>query len=185
MEDQLWKAIRNNDKEAFTTVYKAYYQFLFTDGFRTCANKDLIKDCIHELFLEVWHNRASLKPVQHIGAYLKTYLRRKIQKEILKLQQLYTGDITEADLQDVEYSYEDMLIRLQSRTEMAERVKAAMQQLSQRQIAIIKMRFFDNKSYDEIAALTTTTPRTVYNHVYDSLKILRRCLKFILPPLGF
>jgi len=91
VEDQLWDAIRDNDKEAFTMLYKAYYQLLFAEGFRTCGNKDLVKDCIHELFLEIWYNRHKLPPVQHVGAYLKTYLRRKIQREAGKLHVLPLG----------------------------------------------------------------------------------------------
>jgi RNA polymerase sigma-70 factor (ECF subfamily) len=69
---------------------------------------------------------------------------------------------------------------MQTKKEMADKVRAAMQQLSQRQIEIIRMKFFENKSYEEISALTTTTPRTIYNQVYDSLKILRKCLRVVL-----
>ena len=179
MEDQLWDAIRDNDKEAFTTLYKAHYQLLFAEGFRTCGNKDLVKDCIHELFLEIWYNRHKLPPVQHVGAYLKTYLRRKIQREAGKLQHYAVADM-ETRITETERPYEELLILMQSKKEMADKVRAAMQQLSQRQIEIIRMKFFENKSYEEISALTTTTPRTIYNQVYDSLKILRKCLRVVL-----
>lgn len=177
VEDQLWGAIRNNDKNAFTTMYKAYYQMLFAEGFRTCADKDMVKDCIHELFLEIWHNRASLSPVQHIGAYLKTYLKRKILKEVERTPRHYPIEAMETRVQEMEYPYEELLIRMQSKSEMVEKVRLAMSKLSQRQIEIIRMKFFENRSYEEISSLTTTTPRTIYNQVYDSLKILRKYLK--------
>jgi len=179
VEDQLWSAIRNNDQEAFTAVYKACYQLLFADGFRRCADKDLVKDCIHELFLEVWHTRHQLPPVEHVAAYLKTRLKRKIWKEAEKLQQHPTVANPETRVKEMEYPYEELLIRLQSKQEIAEKVRRAMQQLSRRQLEIIRMKFFENRSYEEISTLTTTTTRTVYNQVYDSLKILRRYLKML------
>ncbi|HEU4555466.1 MAG TPA: sigma-70 family RNA polymerase sigma factor [Chitinophaga sp.] len=179
MEDQLWESIRDNDQAAFTSLYKDYYQLLFAEGFRTCGNKDLVKDCIHELFLEIWYNRHKLAPVQHVGAYLKTYLRRKILKEAGKLPQHTTADI-ETHVIETERPYDELLILLQSRKEVAEKVRRAIQQLSPRQIEIIRMKFFENKSYDEISSLTSTTPRTIYNQVHNSLKILRRYLSILL-----
>jgi RNA polymerase sigma factor (sigma-70 family) len=59
-------------------------------------------------------------------------------------------------------------------------VQRAIQQLSKREFEIIRMKFFENKSYEEIALLTTATPRTIYNHVYNALKVLRKSLNILL-----
>jgi RNA polymerase sigma factor (sigma-70 family) len=179
VEDQLWSAIRDNDKDAFTAMYKAYYQLLFAEGFRNCADKDLVKDCIHELFLELWHNRSKLPPVQHVGAYLRTYLKRKIRREVERSPRHYAVEDMETRVKEMEYPYEELLIRLQSKHEMVEKVRMALSRLSPRQVEIIRMKFFENRSYEEISTLTTTTPRTIYNQVYDSLKILRKYLKMV------
>lgn len=160
-------------------MYKTYYQLLFATGFRACAQKDLVKDCIHEIFLELWNNRAKLAPVQHVGAYLTTWLHRKVRREMLKLQR-YPQQGREADLPDREYSYEELLISIQTDRERIEKVKAALCRLSQRQLEIIRMKFLENKSYEEISRITHTTPRTIYNQVYDSLKVLRQYLKLLL-----
>lgn len=177
MEDLIWKAIRKNDDEnAFTEMYKAYYQFLFAYGFRISADKELTKDCLHESFLEVWNNRHRLPEVQHIGAYLKTIVRRKILKEIPKTIKQYTGEVSDDKTQTTEASYEDLIILLQSNQEKKLKVQKALQHLSPKQLEIIKMKFFEDKSYSEIAAKNFSTARTVYNQVYESLKILRKYL---------
>jgi len=176
MEDQLWKAIRKDDKDAFTEMYKTYYQFLFSYGIRISGHKDLTKDTIHELFLEIWNRRKELPEVQHIGYYLKTILKRKINKEIPKEQARRQDHREESHLNRVEYSYEELLIQSQSKEEMQEKVRTAIRSLSKKQLEVIRMKFFDNKSYAEIASLTATTPRTIYNQVYESLRILRKCL---------
>jgi RNA polymerase sigma factor (sigma-70 family) len=183
VEDQLWEDIRNNNQEAFAEMYKAYYQLLFATGFRISAQKDLVKDCIHELFLEIWNNRAKLPPVQHVGAYLRTYMERKVRREMLKLQQQHLQG-REGELPDIEYSYEELLIGLQADDERKKKVGAAIRKLSPRQLEIIRMKFFENKSYEEISHITHTTARTVYNQVYDSLKTLRKHLLTCATPIG-
>lgn len=180
LEDLIWKAIRkNDDKNAFTEMYKAYYQFLFVYGFRLSADKEFTKDCIHESFLEIWNNRSNLPEVQHIGAYLKTIVRRKILKEIPKTIKQYAGDVNDEKVQATEASYEDLLILLQSNHEMKLKVQKALLHLSPKQLEVIKMKFFEGKSYSEIAEKNLSTARTVYNQIYEALKILRKYLSFI------
>jgi len=178
-EDLLWRAIRNNDLEAFTEMYKSYYQFLFAYGLRVNGNKDLVKDTIHELFLEVWKSRTRLPEVTHIGYYLRTILRRKIIKEVPQQQWRSLEDLPSGPADPVEFSYEEELVRLQTDAEMKQKVHNAIHTLTKKQMEVIRMKFFDEKSYAEIADLTATTPRTVYNQVYEALKILRKCLSLL------
>ncbi len=179
-DDAGWKAVKNGDRSAFTDMYKTYYQFLFVTGFKKCSNKELAKDCIHEMFLEIWKKRKALPEVQHVGFYLKTYLIRKILKEFPKEQHYYVTGKDEDNVAGVELSYEELIIQLQSKEELKQRVQRAIHQLSKREFEIIRMKFFENKSYEEIAAFTKATPRTVYNHVYNAMKILRKSLNFFL-----
>ncbi|MDE3142658.1 MAG: sigma-70 family RNA polymerase sigma factor [Bacteroidota bacterium] len=159
-------------------MYKAYYQFLFAYGFRISADKELTKDCIHESFLEIWNNRGNLPEVQHVGAYLKTIVRRKILKEIPKTIKQYAVDVNDEKARTIESSYEDLLILLQSNQEMKLKVQKALLHLSPKQLEVIKMKFFEGRSYAEIAEKNLSTARTVYNQIYESLKILRKYLCF-------
>jgi DNA-directed RNA polymerase specialized sigma24 family protein len=109
-DNESWNAIRNDDRSAFTDIYKTYYQFLFVTGFKKCANRELAKDCIHEMFLEIWKKRKELPPVQHVGYYLKTYLVRKILRELPKEQHLHVATNDDDNLSGVELPYEDLII---------------------------------------------------------------------------
>ncbi|MEJ7736749.1 MAG: sigma-70 family RNA polymerase sigma factor [Chitinophagaceae bacterium] len=179
-EDRTWGAIRNNQQDAFEGLYKNYYQFLFVFGFSLCADKEVTKDCIHEMLLEIWINRQQLPVVTHVGYYLKTYLKRKVYAELKKERHQATKNMEDADLPRVEYSYEDLLIHSESNLELMEKIRKALPMLTKSQAEIIKMKFYDGKSYEEIAAANATTPRTVYNQVYESLKTLRKILKVLL-----
>jgi RNA polymerase sigma factor (sigma-70 family) len=178
-EDQLWKSLRAGEIEAFKEMYKAYYQFLFARGYRASGNKELAKDCIHELFLEIWNNHRNLPEVYHIGYYLKTILHRKLAREIQKNNSYSFDEYREKEVNDFQSSYEDLLVQLQSKEEMNEKIRRAILNLSPRQLEIVRMKFFEDKTYDEIAAITAATPRTIYNQMYKALQTLRNCLKML------
>jgi RNA polymerase sigma factor (sigma-70 family) len=186
MEKSLWLRIANDDVNAISQLYKKYYQYLFVYGFRICADKELTKDCIHESFLEIWNNRHKLSKVEHFGAYLKTIVRRKVFKEV-PVSRYHTIDLSEVLDKDIEmqFPYEHLLIELQSENEMRVRVERALKKLTPKQLEVIKMKFYEDKTYNEIATITSTTPRTVYNQVFESLKILRRYLNSLLISLLF
>ena len=180
-EDENWENLRAGDLAAFTSVYKSYYQFLFADGYRKTGDAELIKDCIHELFLELWQKRSALAPVQHVGGYLKTILTRKLARERVQLP--LPGFAGEPEL--LQPSYEDLLIGLQQTRENQEKVRNALKQLSPSQLEIIRLRFFENHSYEDIAGITRKSPRTIYNQVFTALSRLRKLLRVMLLLLSF
>lgn len=175
-ENLLWLRIRNNDITAFTHLYKDYYQFLFASGFRQCGDKELTKDCIHDMFLEIWNSRTSLPEVEHVGFYLKTILQRKILRKLPK--EHHHSDLHSTD--EIVNSYEHLLVEHQADTAMKEKLQQAIKHLTKSQMSIIKMKFFEGKTYEEIAAFNNTTTRTIYNQVYNALKILRKLVSYIM-----
>lgn len=178
-EDPLWSGIRNGNMTAFTNMYKAYYQFLFSYGFKVSGNKEQTKDWIHEIFLELWNRHEQLPAVEHVGFYLKTYLKRKIMREMPRGQVAAVKAMEAGDHFLAGHSYEELLVQLQTSLEVKEQVEKAMTQLSPRQLEVIRMKFFEEMSYEQIAAATQAAPRTIYNQVYESLKTLRRHLSKI------
>ncbi|MEX6686457.1 sigma-70 family RNA polymerase sigma factor [Danxiaibacter flavus] len=172
-----WTSIQHDNLDAFTEMYRENYAMLFRYGLKLSRDINVTKDCIHETFLELWNRRHDLH-IQQIPAYLKTCLRNSINKQI-RQQQTTTGHSEESERSHFQLSYEQLLIQAQTDEENKDKVKRAISKLSPRQLEIIEMKFFEDKSYDEIAAITKTTPRTVYNQVYTSLNILRKYFKIL------
>lgn len=172
-----WISIQHDNLDAFTEMYRENYAMLFRYGLKLSRDINVTKDCIHETFLELWNRRHELH-IQHIPVYLKTCLKNSINKQI-RQQQSITGHSEESDKSHYQLSYEQLLIQAQTDEETKNKVQKAISQLSPRQLEIIEMKFFENRSYDEIAAITKTTPRTIYNQVYTSLNILRKFIKVL------
>lgn len=173
-ETSYWKCMLEGDQNAFINIYNSYYTSLFRYGFCLSKDKELTKDCIQELFLELWHKSATInKDVQDIRSYLFTWLRRKINKAISVSAQQKRKQTSIGSADDTEPSYEELLIAFQNSENKKQKLKNALGHLTKKQLEIIKLRYFDNLSYEEIACKTSLTNRTVYNIVYEALRRLR------------
>lgn len=177
MRKSPWELLIEGDREAFISIYETNYQHLFTYGFSLCGDKELTKDCIQDLFLEIWNTRSHLTTeVSNVRSYLFTWLRRKITKELSRSAHNKSSMQDGDDDLLVELPYETLLIRFQQSSEDKEKLIAALSKLTRKQVEIIKLRFFDNLSYLQISERTALTTRTVYNHIHEAIKQLRNTL---------
>ena len=175
-----WGSMLEGDKDAFLLLYQNNYQALFRYGFGIAGDKDLTKDIIQELFLEIWNTRATLNQnVQNVQSYLFTWLRRKISRELAKLSKDQLHNDLSQELGLTQASYEDLLIAFQQSEEKKAQLRAAMKKLTSKQLEIIKLKFFENLSYRTIAEQTSLTPRTVYNVIYEAIKTLRESMRLL------
>jgi RNA polymerase sigma-70 factor (ECF subfamily) len=169
------------DKGSFLAIYQTYYQALFCYGFSLSVDRELTKDCIQELFVEIWNSRPSLnKEVKNVRSYLFTWLRRKISRELSRLAKESVFNETTEQSDGIQASYEELLIAFQQSDEKKEQLRSALSKLTKKQLEIIKLKFFENLSYQAIATQKSLTPRTVYNTIYESIRQLRESMKLLL-----
>ena len=169
-----WERMAGGDHIAFINIYQSNYPSLLTYGFTLTANLELTKDCIQEMFLELWKKHAALnKDVRDVRSYLFTWLRRKISKEQASINVKHANSQNFEQGSEYTWSYEELLIAFQQTEESKIKLSNALKKLTKRQLEIIELRFFENLSYDEIAAKTSLTQRTVYNLVYEAVRHLR------------
>jgi RNA polymerase sigma factor (sigma-70 family) len=166
--------------DAFLSIYENHYQSLFSYGFSLTANREMIKDCIQEMFSEIWKTRDTLnKKVNKIRPYLFTWLRRKIFHEISRLSgEKNSYGSFEHSLGNV-LPYEDLLIAFQQSEEDKYNLQSALKKLTRGQLEVIRLKFFENLSYTEIAVKTSLSIRTIYNLIYEALGHLRDSMSLL------
>jgi len=169
------------DKGSFLAIYQTYYQALFCYGFSLSMDRELTKDCIQELFVEIWNSRPSLnREVKNVRSYLFTWLRRKISRELSRLAKESVFNETTEQSDGIQASYEELLIAFQRSDEKKQQLRSALSKLTKKQLEIINLKFFENLSYQAIATQKSLTPRTVYNTIYESIRHLRESMKLLL-----
>jgi len=169
----LQKGIKQ-ENNAIVQVFEKYYPAMLLFGSSITRNKDLVKDCIQDLFLKFCENQDLILQAKSQEAYLKASLRRQILK---KNKHDGNASLANSNLLEIAVpSYEDILIKKQKTLQDSLNVKEALSQLSKAQKTILTLRFYRSMSYDEIAQKLSITKRTVYNQVHDSMKKLKTIL---------
>jgi RNA polymerase sigma factor (sigma-70 family) len=171
----LWQDFIRGDEQAFASLFRKYHKSLCHYAYKIIPDKELVKDCVQEVFIYLWQNRKKLVYTDAIQYYLIKSLRGKLLRMLNKRakhrMETLAGD---AFTFEFTFSFEDTLILEQARREQQEQLLRALNQLSKRQREIIYLKFFNNLSYEQIADITGLTYQVTRNYVFQAIKVLRQ-----------
>jgi RNA polymerase sigma factor (sigma-70 family) len=171
-DEAVWNVLRKNSKEAFAVVYYRFFKILLQKGLQISNERELVKDCIHDLFVEIWENKANLSTPLSVKAYLIVSLQRKIIRQLNK----FRSQKAEQNKLPIEVvsSKEDQIISEQHICDRQYIVSRAMNYLTKRQKEAIQLKFYANLSYNEIADMMKISTDSTYNLVSKAISNLQR-----------
>lgn len=175
MDDiMLWKAFRCGDEKALVAIFDRFTKPLYNYGHKIAGDSELVKDAIQELFIEIWQHRARLGDTDSIKFYLFKSLRRKLRRMKVKSEKKLFGILSHDYDVDTSPSQEFVLISEQIATERKEQLMRMLATLSRRQHEAIFLRYFEELSCDQIAAVMEVSKQAVYNLLNQALNQLKR-----------
>lgn len=171
----LWKRIKTGETLAFHELYMQFADILFSFGLIYSKDQEFVKDCIHDLFFDLYKYRKNLSDNDHIRNYLFKSLKRKIQSpQSGKLKLVFTNTFQEGNEQKASLAETE---GLESQEENIENIRVAMGKLSDRQQEVLNLRFQVGLSYTEIAKILDISVESARTLVYRSVKTIREELK--------
>jgi RNA polymerase sigma factor (sigma-70 family) len=166
----LWHCFVSGDEQSFIRLYDKYIRILYAYGLHYTTDKELLKDCIQDTFLKIYHDRAELKHVNNIKSYLCVLLRNNLINASNR-EQIHLRYIRSLDpLQEDDETAEVMIINSENRLLEQKKIEKIMSLLSARQKEVIYYRFFENKSIDEISKIMDMNYQSVQNIIQRSIK---------------
>jgi len=171
----LWKRVKAGETQAFHELYMQFADILFSFGLIYSKDQEFIKDCIHDLFFDLYKYRKNLSDNDHIRNYLFKSLKRKIQSpQSGKLKLVFTNTFQEGNEQKASLAETE---GLENQEENIENIRIAMGKLSDRQQEVLNLRFQVGLSYTEIAKILDISVESARTLVYRSVKTIREELK--------
>jgi RNA polymerase sigma factor (sigma-70 family) len=173
-DNELWKLMIKGDENAFESIYRVYFQVLYSYGKQLIKDHDLVNDAIQDLFLDIWRTKTSLSPAESVQFYLMRSLRRRIHRS--KENTDFTEnieEITDTVLLSVP-SYESSFIVEEDEQNLSRKISTWLERLPERQKEAVMLRFFHNFEYNEIAKILNIQEQTTRNLVQKGLQILRK-----------
>jgi RNA polymerase sigma factor (sigma-70 family) len=174
-EDQvLWNAFRAGDEHAFGDIARKYYKGLFSYGNRFSKDREFVKDCIQDLFYELWVRRESLGETDFVKFYLLKSLRRKIHRAGPRRLELLEDTELDGMLEPVgDVSVEQQIMEIESSEEKSRLIQLLLRSMPKRQQEVIHLRFFENLDNDSIAQIMSISKQAVANLLYRSIRELK------------
>ena len=168
----IWDNFRKGSKDALETIYADNYALLYHYGNKFSQDKELIKDLIQELFIELIDSGSRLSKTDNIRFYLIKALRNKLIRQLSKNAK-FSNKLEESAVFNLTDSIESQLIKVEAEEQLKKQIITAIKKLSVKQQEIIYLRFYKDLSYHEIADLFNIEIQTARNLISRAIKLLK------------
>lgn len=173
---RLWSQLRRGEKVGMERLYLKFSDELFRYGMAVKPNRSFVKDCIQELFIDLWKYKDTLKHTDNVKLYLFRSLSNKIGKEISKEKRMILNyEISNAKSVQLENSFENNWIEGQQEEEIHLILKKGLTMLPVRQREVINLLFFEKCSYEETSKILGINVKSSYTLAWKAIKSLKKC----------
>lgn len=174
-DTELWELFASGSQTAFSQLYDRYADMLYSFGLRYTSDKEMIKDCIHDLFIDLHHYRDGLAREVNVRYYLLKSFKRKLHTASKKaaIFSLNEWNLDDKVVSGFSFSAEQEIISDERQREMLQTLATEINKLPERQKEILYLKFTHNLDYEEIASMMQISVPTCRTFVYRAIKELR------------
>ena len=202
----LWLQFKNGDRDAFAALYQKFIIPLIAYGTRLCPDRELLKDQIQELFVELWNSRENLsvpglipspgtsaattasgtsRPTARGSAQgagtIRFYLLKALRYKLIRLEKHRRIRVDGLNGQFIdtliEASIETSIIEKEAHESWRTLLRDALSHLTLRQQEIIQLRFYQGFTHEQIAELMDVNYQSVSNLLHKALSRLKEKIK--------
>ena len=173
----LWRQFKEGSDHAFYLLYDQCADNLYRYGSHFTKDREFIKDCIQDLFLDLYKYRKKLSETDNVQFYLFRSLRRIIHKEQVRIIPLVNDEMNYARNDYRVFSREDELIDIETEAENSRILNEVMKGLSNRQRESLSLKFEHDLTYPEIAEIMDISVESARTLIGRALKELRKSIE--------
>lgn len=169
----LLAAYRQGDQNAFMSLYDMYAEMLLNYGLCITSDKELVKDCVQDVFIKLISKSQDLQ-VTKVTSYLLISLRNRLLDEFRRknyMTETAVEDIriSSTTVEDVENSY----ILDESSLNNVRKVQILMDELTPRQHQVFTLYYIEQRKYEDICDIMQMNYHSVRNLVHRGMLKLR------------
>lgn len=170
-ESELITKVAGGDMQAMRALYEAHSEALWRFVRSRLRDEFEANDIVHETMLTVWRSAERYQGRSSLRAWMFSIARNKVVDHLRKHGRV---DLKEADDSVADDAPTPELVVAAAQD--AERLRACISKLGERQRAAIHLAYFEDLSYLEIAEIEQIPAGTVKSRVFHAKQLLMRCL---------
>ena len=168
----LLAAYRQGDQNAFMSLYDMYAEMLLNYGLCITSDKELVKDCVQDVFIKLISKSQNLQ-VTKVTSYLLISLRNRLLDEFRRKNYMTETAVEDirisTTVEDVENSY----ILDESSLNNVRKVQILMNELTPRQRQVFTLYYIEQRKYEDICEIMQMNYHSVRNLVHRGMLKLR------------
>ncbi|MDR2497089.1 MAG: sigma-70 family RNA polymerase sigma factor [Tannerellaceae bacterium] len=168
-----WSLFLAGNHEAYSWLYNKYVQVLYRYGQHLTSDGEMIKDCIQEVFANLYRSRKSLPTPANVKVYLivslKNSLLRRMHRESVydRNKDAHSGGFL------LEPGVEERFIDDESQRAVEEKIVRLLAVLTPRQREIMYYRYIQEMEFEEICSVMELSYQSAQNLIQRSMKRIR------------
>jgi RNA polymerase sigma factor (sigma-70 family) len=157
----------------FTSLYDTYIDGLFKFGTKFTTDRELVKDCIQDIFVKLYTKRGELDLIDNFKSYLYTSLKNRINDEFRRNAHDSDEEVSDKQFQKLNETEIDILTSKEEEDLNNKSITYFFKQLSPRQRQIITLYYIEQRKYEDICDIMGINYQSVRNLMHRSLTKLR------------
>ncbi len=173
-DDLLVAKLRENDEDAFKSLYDRYSKKIYFFSLRYIGSKEETEELVQSIFINLWEHRSSLNETLAIKSYIyrsavnyiTNYLKKKAIRTRFNESEIHKTGILSNHI------YEQVFLH-----DLESTINSIVDNLPAQQQKIFRLSRHKGLTNKEIASKLDLSVRTVENQMYRVLKVIRTFLK--------
>ncbi|WP_215666962.1 RNA polymerase sigma factor [Bacteroides ovatus] len=170
--DTLLTSFQAGNMAAFSQLYNLHINVLFNYGLKLTIDKELLKDCIHDIFVKLYTKKDELGTIDNLRSYLFISLKNKLCDELRRRMYMSDTAVEEVSISTPTDVEDDYMEEEQRKNEFS-LVRRLLDQLSPRQREALTLYYIEEKKYEDICEIMNMNYQSVRNLMHRGLTKLR------------
>ena len=170
--DTLLASFQAGNMAAFSQLYNLHINVLFNYGLKLTIDRELLKDCIHDIFVKLYTKKDELGTIDNLRSYLFISLKNKLCDELRRRMYMSDTAVEEVSISTPTDVEDDYMEEEQRKNEFS-LVRHLLDQLSPRQREALTLYYIEEKKYEDICEIMNMNYQSVRNLMHRGLTKLR------------
>ncbi|MDR0572943.1 MAG: sigma-70 family RNA polymerase sigma factor [Tannerella sp.] len=168
-----WNEFRAGDNQAYARIYRTYVKQMLAYGMCFSTDRELVKDCVQNVFMNIYENRSRLKDVDNVKLYLFAALKNHLFNLFEKKKEFSSIESIEPVF-SVDYTIENQLEEQENDHDRKEKILKILDILTPRQKEVIYYRYMEEMDFDEIGKIMQMNYQSLHNLIQRSIIKIRK-----------
>lgn len=176
-DEIVWREFRAGSQSALTSIYRNHVDSLFNYGRQFTTDRELVKDAVQDMFIDLMASRHRLGETQSIKFYLLKSLRHRLVRMLGKKawESNQQEQMQEASFH-ISLSHDLVLIHQQLDQDQQRLIKDKLNELPVLQREILLLYFYEGMKYAQIAEILGIKVKSARALLYRGIQTMSKLL---------